>query len=91
MSVLIWWLIPIAATATAIVWVWWRSREGASEAGKVTSPKELNKMARALDRPIPGRAVPSQGERMRAGVDAAAATPSDSNAQPARGDEAAST
>ena len=57
MSVLFWWLIPILATSVAIVWVWWRSREGASQAGKVTSAKELDKMARALNKPLPARHV----------------------------------
>ncbi|NQU37699.1 MAG: hypothetical protein HQ526_08925 [Actinobacteria bacterium] len=59
MSVLAWWLIPILATSVAIVWVWWRSREGASETGRVTSAKELEKMARALEKPLPkGSQIP---------------------------------
>gem|GEM_PF-1184678 len=57
MSVLVWWLIPILATSCAIAWVWWRSREGASQAGRVTSPKELQKMARALEKPLPKDSV----------------------------------
>jgi hypothetical protein len=74
-SVLFWWLIPILATALAIVWVWWRSREGASQAGKVTSAKELDKMARALNKPLPARHV--------AGDSAPSVDPADFDSTPA--------
>ena len=60
-----WWLIPILATACAIVWVWWRTRDGASQEGRVTSAKELEKMSRALNKPLPERAVPPTAQQHR--------------------------
>jgi hypothetical protein len=61
MAVLMWWLIPIAATVLAIVWLWWQSYTGADQTGKVRSYKELDKMRQAMEKPLPSGTVEREG------------------------------
>jgi hypothetical protein len=60
MAVLMWWLIPIAATLLAVAWLWWQSYTGADETGKVHSYKELDKMRQAMAKPLPAGSVERQ-------------------------------
>lgn len=55
MSVLLWWLPPLIATLVAAAWVWWTSRAGTTQQGRVTSPKQLRKLQVALDKELPGQ------------------------------------
>ena len=53
MGVLVWWLLPLLATIVAIVWLWWKGRTGAGEPGQVRSTKELERMRKAIEKPLP--------------------------------------
>lgn len=53
MGVLAWWLLPLLATVGAIVWLWWQGRTGAGEPGQMRSSKELDRMRRAIEKPLP--------------------------------------
>jgi len=52
-GVLVWWLLPLLATIVAIVWLWWKGRTGAGEPGQVRSTKELERMRKAIEKPLP--------------------------------------
>lgn len=53
MGVLVWWLLPLLATGAAIAWLWWKGRTGAGEPGHVHSTKELDRMRKAIEKPLP--------------------------------------
>ena len=75
MGVLVWWLLPLLATVVAIVWLWWQGRTGAGQPGQVRSTKELDRMRRAIEKPLPRRAQQSSGP----GRNSADAAPSAAN------------
>jgi hypothetical protein len=52
-GVLVWWLLPLLATVAAIAWLWWKGRTGAGEPGHVHSASELERMRRAIEKPLP--------------------------------------
>ncbi len=53
MGVLVWWLLPLLATLVAITWLWWQGRTGAGEPGQTRSTKELDRMRKAMEKPLP--------------------------------------
>ena len=63
MNVLLWWLLPILATLCAIAWLWWQGRTGAEEPGQVRSTKELERMRKAMEKPLPRKADGSPSVR----------------------------
>ncbi|MGB3676024.1 MAG: hypothetical protein WA988_16455 [Candidatus Nanopelagicales bacterium] len=76
MSVLAWWLLPILATLGAILWLCWQSRTGAGEPGQTRSTKELDRMRKAMEKPLPAKASSALPKALDEPVDPAAAADS---------------
>ncbi|MEI6623126.1 MAG: hypothetical protein WCP28_14590 [Actinomycetes bacterium] len=55
MTVMLWWVPPLLATLIAIGWVSWRARSSERHPDDTRTPKELDKMARALSKPVKRR------------------------------------
>lgn len=53
MSVLWWWVPPLVATLLALAWQSWRAHFKPSDPHGERTAKELKKMKRALDKPMP--------------------------------------
>lgn len=60
-GVLVWWLLPLLATVAAIVWLWWQGHTGAGEPGQMRSTKELERMRRAMEKPLPQKVERNTG------------------------------
>jgi hypothetical protein len=56
--VVLWWLVPpLAATCLAMVWAGWAGR-ARDEVTRDDSPEAMDRMRRALERPLPHRGKP---------------------------------
>ncbi len=71
MGVLVWWLLPLLATVVAIAWLWWQGRTGASQPGQVRSTKELDRMRKAIEKPLPKRPEPPAADQIQTGANPA--------------------
>ena len=55
MFILLWWLLPLAATSIAVWWVWAIAPNDSRDPDKPKSKRELARMKEALTRPVPRR------------------------------------